>query len=95
MHKAATTTVAALLLNHITTMKIVKAKHTLYGTYGMKSAGDVFQVHDSIAEKLLETGSIELVEEKAKDTQTEAQYNEAQTVAKNKEIDQKKANKSK
>jgi hypothetical protein len=72
-------------------MKLVKAKYTLYGTYGLKSAGEQFQVHDSVAEKLLEAGSVELVDEKAKDTLTEAQLNEQQTVAANKAIDTKKA----
>jgi hypothetical protein len=80
-------------------MKTVKAKQTLHGAYGLKAAGDIFEVHDSIAEKLVEKDLVELVEEGVKDTKTAEQVQEEITIATNKAIDdnaaKKRAEKSK
>lgn len=74
-------------------MKTVKAKQTLHGAYGLKAAGDTFNVHDSIAEKLIEKDLAELVDEGVKDTKTADQVQEETTIAANKAIDEKTAKK--
>jgi hypothetical protein len=80
-------------------MKTVKAKQTLHGAYGLKSAGETFEVHNSIADQLLEKDLVELMEEGVKDTKPAEQVQEETTVAANKAIDdnaaKKRAEKSK